>query len=825
MSRGVGGGIRIGAAVSRRSRPRLRFVLATLAALLVATQGWAEEPPPEAAPPPPLPIAASDIPARSAAEASSLRATAALLERSASLDQIAAGLGEREAKIAQDFANLRRALQSAASLDTLDEIEREWREFDRPLDNWAEQLGSQTGVFEQEIRRLETSVNLWERTIQGASDERAPNEIVALARDTFENARKARNDLGRLRDRTLGLLGQVGHLREAVQEALARIENERQGLLTQLVRREADPLWSQALREVSVQDLRSNVRQEIERQVAVIASVCRSEADRVVFQLLLLIAIGLLLRGMRGRIGSGTMEDTIEAPGIAVLERPFSLALLLTLLATPWLYVSTPPAMNDLVGLLLILPVLRLVLPLVDAPMRPPLLGLGALYVVDKVRDLVEAAPVAARLLFIVEMIAALAIVGWVLHSAREPVRAGPQPVDRWRAGVGLALRGALLVVSVAALAAVAGFVRLGVLLGSGTLQSAYLAVFLLAVVRVGGAALGLAARSRIAQTLRAVRDRRDTIVQRSKSALRIAALAAWALATLDLFALLDPIQYGLRAALLAKLEAGALSLSLADVLAFGGTILAAVFLARLITTLLDEDVYPRVGIGRGGAYAISTIVRYGVLLLGFLVAVGAMGLGMDRITVLLGAFGVGLGFGLQNVVNNFVSGLILIFERPVQVGDAVEVGSVKGKVSRIGIRSSTVRTFDGADVTLPNGTLLSEALTNWTKSDRVRRLEIAVGVAYGTDPDAVIEVLREAEDRQPGLVDDPAPQVLFKGFGESSLDFLLRAWVDDNDRWVMIQSELALAVNRGLRERDIEIPFPQRDVNLPRQTSIEDGG
>ena len=207
--------------------------------------------------------------------------------------------------------------------------------------------------------------------------------------------------------------------------------------------------------------------------------------------------------------------------------------------------------------------------------------------------------------------------------------------------------------------------------------------------------------------------------------------------------------------------------------------------------------------------------MRYGVLLLGFLVAVGAMGLGMDRITVLLGAFGVGLGFGLQNIVNNFVSGLILIFERPVQVGDAVEVGSVKGKVSRIGIRSSTVRTFDGADVTLPNGTLLSEALTNWTKSDRVRRIEIAVGVAYGTDPDAVIEVLREAEDRQPGLVDDPAPQVLFKGFGESSLDFLLRAWVDDNDRWVMIQSELALAVNRGLRERDIEIPFPQRDLHL----------
>jgi potassium efflux system protein len=266
---------------------------------------------------------------------------------------------------------------------------------------------------------------------------------------------------------------------------------------------------------------------------------------------------------------------------------------------------------------------------------------------------------------------------------------------------------------------------------------------------------------------------------------------------------------------LFAKLEAGAISLSLADVLAFGVTILAAVYLARLITTLLEEDVYPRVRLSRGVAYAVSTVVRYGVLLLGFLVAVGAMGFGMDRITILLGAFGVGLGFGLQNIVNNFVSGLILIFERPVQVGDSVEVGAIKGKVSRIGIRSSSIRTFDGADVTLPNGTLLSEALTNWTQSDRLRRIEIAVGVAYGTDPDAVIEVLREAENRQQGLVDDPAPQVLFQGFGESSLDFLLRAWVEDNDQWVTIQSDLALAVNRGLRERDIEVPFPQRDLHL----------
>jgi len=361
----------------------------------------------------------------------------------------------------------------------------------------------------------------------------------------------------------------------------------------------------------------------------------------------------------------------------------------------------------------------------------------------------------------------------------------------------------------------VAGFVRLGVLLGSGVLNSAYLAVFLLALTRIVAAGLEVLMSSRAALAVQFLRSRREAILQRSPGVVGVAALATWILSTLDLFALLDPVARGIRTVFVAKLQAGALSLSLADVLAFIGTILAAILLARLVTAVLEEDVYPRVKLGRGVGYAVSTVVRYGVLLLGFLMAVGAMGLGMDRITVLLGAFGVGLGFGLQNVVNNFVSGLILIFERPVQVGDSVEVASVKGKMTRIGIRSSTVRTFEGADVTVPNGTLLSDAVTNWTMSDRIRRIEVAVGVAYGTNPDVVIEVLREAEARQQGLVDDPAPQVLFVGFGESSLDFLLRAWVEDNDAWVTIRSELALAVNRGLAQRGVEIPFPQRDLHL----------
>jgi small-conductance mechanosensitive channel len=197
------------------------------------------------------------------------------------------------------------------------------------------------------------------------------------------------------------------------------------------------------------------------------------------------------------------------------------------------------------------------------------------------------------------------------------------------------------------------------------------------------------------------------------------------------------------------------------------------------------------------------------VLLLGFLLAISAAGVDLNRVSLVAGAFGVGIGFGLQNVVNNFVSGLILLYERPVQIGDTVEVGGTTGEVRRIGIRSSTLRTGQGAELIVPNSSLISDRVVNWTFSDRVR-----VRVAYGTDPERVLGLLREAALGNPDVLEAPAPQAFFLGFGESALDFELQAW-SYLDNAGATQSSLAIGVGRSLAEAGIEIPVPQRDLRL----------
>jgi small-conductance mechanosensitive channel len=165
--------------------------------------------------------------------------------------------------------------------------------------------------------------------------------------------------------------------------------------------------------------------------------------------------------------------------------------------------------------------------------------------------------------------------------------------------------------------------------------------------------------------------------------------------------------------------------------------------------------------------------------------------------------------------VNNFVSGLILMFERPIQPGDVVEVGGTSGKVREIGMRATTLSTFEGADVVVPNGVLLNEKLINWTLSDMDRRIDVNVGVAYGSDPNRVLQLLMEVTRSTDGIAKTPEPTVLFVGFGANSLDFAIRSWTNNFDDWVKIRSSLTVRVHDALKGAGIEIPFPQHDLHL----------
>ena len=233
------------------------------------------------------------------------------------------------------------------------------------------------------------------------------------------------------------------------------------------------------------------------------------------------------------------------------------------------------------------------------------------------------------------------------------------------------------------------------------------------------------------------------------------------------------------------------------------------------VQAMLMEGVFTRRQLQVGVRISMAKLVHYGFIFVGFLLALVALGVQLRDVTIIAGALGIGIGFGLQGIVVNLVSGLILLFERPIKVGDYIELGQKWAEIKKIGLRATVVETFDRAEVVVPNSDLVSTQVTNWTLSNRFIRLIIPVGVAYGSDVSLVMQTLMECAEANSMVTRVPTPKVFFLAFGESSLDFEVRVWISDVENRRQVQSDLHQEIDRRFRELGIEIAFPQRDLHL----------
>jgi len=459
----------------------------------------------------------------------------------------------------------------------------------------------------------------------------------------------------------------------------------------------------------------------------------------------------------------------------------------------------------------LLVPVLRLLPRDLFDDFRPALVGLALLFAAGSFRSVFAVVPSAERFLLLPETIGALALLYWV--QKRENVERFRR-VGKHGGVVGPAARIALALCVAALVCNVLGLVFLSRRLLRGVLASTYGAVAIYALVRFANGVVTAIVRSSAGRRLRLLRDHGELVRTRVHTVQEWVGVAAWGWFALRVAGVQDSVVAGVTAALAAKLEVGAVSISVGNIVAFFLALWLSGQVSRFVRFVLDQEILPHIALPRGVPAAISTGVHYTILAIGFLIAIGAAGIDLSKFSLLAGALGVGIGFGLQNVVNNFVSGLILLFERPVQVGDTIEVGGVSGEVKRIGIRSSTLRTGEGADVIVPNASLISDRLVNWTFADRMRRVDVDVGVAYGSDPNKVTAILLEAAKAHGEVLSRPEPAALFTRFGESALAFQLQVFcrVELAGR---IRSELGIAVHAALRGAGIEIPVPQRDVHL----------
>ncbi|QKY01478.1 mechanosensitive ion channel [Janthinobacterium lividum] len=755
------------------------------------------------------PIAVQDILARASEEQQQVEFARQLLAGPQPFDRLRHALDKIAGPVDAKQRNASGTVLRGLPIMQLESLARHWEFDSHRFARWDADAHHAFAPYEETAMQLAQRRLAWSATraaglldgLPPAMSERVDTMLAQI--DTCETA------LGVALEREFALSERANALMARIRAGQSDVAAAIDDIDQRLLRVDVPPLW-QSLNlntnsQTSVDAMQRGL--QIESQFARdynAAGNANQQVLRVVQLLLLPLIIWLVVRSPYGTAPAGI--------AVSALQRPFSAWLLLAMLSVLVFEPDAPLLAQEIVLVLALVPVLRL-LPSNTAVWLgvPPYIAVG-LYALDRLGVAVVADAGIYRLFLLALNLLALGLTVWMLRR-QPPLPAGRGQALQWPRRMLVWL--VLVMLSVAAICNVAGNVSLADTLTSGVIDSGYMALMLYAgvaacqgLLRVILSQPQLAGRQlvhRQGPVLQAVFDR----------FLVLGALIGWLLYSLHRFRLLRPLQGASTTLLGAGIDVGEVSVHVGDVLVFLFASWLAVWIAGAVRRLLREELPSHRTLPRGVGNSIASLSYYGVLILGLLVALSAAGFKVSQLMLVFGALGVGIGFGLQNVVNNFVSGVVLMFERPIQPGDVVDAAGISGTVREIRLRATTIRTFDGADSVVPNGLLLSGNLTNWTMFDRSRRFEVAVGVAYGAEPAQVIAILTATAGATPGVVADPPLVVLMTGYGESALNFVVRAWTNDVSHWMHVRGELLQRVLAALQAAGIAIPYPQIDVNL----------
>ncbi|MDX2169362.1 MAG: mechanosensitive ion channel [Deltaproteobacteria bacterium] len=789
---------------------RLLFALVALGLALTAPGVCAADP--TAAPtvaatataPPPIPLA--EVAAKSDEVGVFLRQLDERLVSGPAIDAIVAGLPAVSQQIADRTTATQRALANNPGLREVDTLSNGWRALRDQVNDWTVTVTGRVNELEQEIAGLDGLRDIWRATREAAKAESAPPELIERTDTALGALQSARKGIEARRKQLLVLQDRLVEALAATRDPMTALSNYRRD--TRLLVATVPPLWVGLATLPSWSAAIAHVVDSVAAEWRDGAQYVRDQGARLVLPFLLMLAVGLVLRRANARAPRWLADDPSLARAARIFESPTAGALLVGLVATRWALTAAPPILDEVLRLLALLPALYILRRLLDPPLVPALWGLVLLYGSDRACRLLAPEPLLEQVAFLVEMLSAAAFLAWLTRSGR--FRAVWPAASRWGA---LADRAARLLIGLFVLAGLAGafgFMQLARYLQEALLDSSGIAVIAFGILQVLEGLWAFLLRTRLLRRLHMVEHHRTLLQRRGERFLGWVAFVMWAGTSLINARLFEGLAGVVTTVLRARVSFGALTLSLGDLVAFAITVWASFLLSRFLRFVLAEDVFPRVTMTRGVPYALSNLIHYSILFLGFMLALAAMGVSLDRFALLAGAFGVGIGFGLQNIVNNFVSGLILLFERPVQVGDSVQLANVSGEVRHIGIRSSTLRTGEGADVIVPNGEFISGTVVNWTLTDRNRRIDVPIVVAHGTDPEQMLALLRAVAGAHPYVLEQPKPGAFFLGSTPAGLSFELQAWTDHFGQSGATRSELAIAIHQKLAEADIPLlPAP----------------
>ncbi|MDO5056119.1 MAG: mechanosensitive ion channel [Lautropia sp.] len=785
----------------------------------------------EAPPAAPAPIPAANVVARAESEENTLNILQTKLQQLTQQGSMKLRLQRLNREAGETRVRSQLAMESDSQRRMRD-IEPAWGQLHTEITQIDKQLTQSAEGLQEHFDRLNQMQKTWEDTLAADEIGQAPAVVKERIQAVLTLIQETRKIANRSRSAIFDLQAQSAKLQALVNTEQAQLRNTLTASIDSLFMPDSPAFFgpSQEAKNADAQATTGLTR--LRNDGETILAYLKNRPTRSGTLAAFFILLYGLLSWLRPRIEQKISRQPALRSVRWLLDAPLAVSVLATATLAVILLPYPPSSLSLLLVMLALLPTVLLLRKVVEPYLATYLHWLLALYAFNQVPDVFRFNPSWERVFFQVQL---LVTIGLLLHLQRnrnKALEAALQQAAEEDATISsealppeaeipaapsepekqsLTLTGrAIMAVMTGCIAAlvsnVLGFTRLAHFISEATLNSLFYGMILFAGALVLLSLLRLAFNLRPLNQLKMLGEDGTIIETRIRKGVYWGAILIWLGLTLNQTMLLSPLIDWVRSVLSAQLRIGQVALSLADIFSFLLIIWGAIKVSQLLRYVLDREVFTRISLPPGIPYALNSVLNYVVLIGGLLLAIASTGISLDRFTIFASALGVGVGFGLQSIVNNFVSGLIVLFERPIKVGDSVDMAGQSGRVKRIGIRASILRTGAGADVIVPNSQLISNQVVNWTLSDLQRRIEITINVGYDADPKQVIQLLVDVAREQADILATPAPHALFTDFGSDAMQFKLYAWTARGDRLGGIRSEMCIALHSRLKENDIRI-------------------
>jgi len=696
------------------------------------------------------------------------------------------------------------------NLWALTDLNSKWEKYELDLEKQKKRMNSLAETYQSDYTKLSLLNRRWQVTKESEL-ENAPSTIREQIDTLQSRITEARVWIEDSLSATLERYKVIAADHKEAQLYLKTIDAISSQKRLNMFSRDSRPLLTDIAREKTNPGLFQQVWTSAGNLFSDIKNFLKSRQRKVEWHIMIFVGFALLFFYFKGLLRkSGAKPSEATELAIYLVNRPIAVALVFSLFISFWYYPSPPPLITELFFLALLLPILYLANGMVKKRFRSELYFISGAYIFNLLGEFMPSYPFTQRIFILIISISAAAYAGYALYFwAKKPKDSA---YKRW-------VYRLLIVYTIFAVLAIyanfAGSLSLARVLERTVVVNAAAGCVLIISFQIFKSLLNFFVHSRLGNQFNLIRLNGAKIQRRILFYSRIFFVYLFVDNLLSLLYLKDSVIEIWDNIMAIGRNFGEVYLSIGQVVDFALILFVFTIIANVFRAILEVEILPRVNVKKGVPMAVGMISRYTVLLLGFLMAVAAAGFSLSGVGFIIGAFGVGIGFGLQKIVGNFISGLILVIERPVRVGDVVTASETEGIITEIGVRASKIRDWDGAEVIIPNVDLITLKVTNWTFSDANRRREIFIRTEPEADPNKVIEIGKAVMKDHPDVISYPEPMVLFTGFKDFYLEFRLLFWVSDN--LLQATSDVSLGIWEKLNEAGIKTPVPKQEwLNKP---------